>query len=143
MSALVDTSVLVYRFDPRFPRKQRRATELLRRGIEADDLLIPHQALLEFVAAVSKPLPAGGPLLSHDDAFLEVEAMLAQFRVVYPTERTVRTALRGAALYRLPWFDAHLWAFADEHGCTTLWSEDFGHDRLYGRVRALDPFRES
>jgi hypothetical protein len=32
--ALVDTNVLVYRFDPRHPEKQRRATALLRGGIE-------------------------------------------------------------------------------------------------------------
>ena len=38
MAALVDTNVLVYCFDPRFPEKQRSAAELLRRGIEEDDL---------------------------------------------------------------------------------------------------------
>ena len=31
--ALIDTNVLVYRFDPRFPAKQRVAAALLRRGI--------------------------------------------------------------------------------------------------------------
>ena len=31
----------------------------------------------------------------------KVEDMLAQFPVVYPTENTLRTALRGAALYRM------------------------------------------
>ena len=36
MVALVDTNVLVYRFDPRFPEKQSRAGELLREGIERD-----------------------------------------------------------------------------------------------------------
>ena len=33
MTALVDTNVLVYRFDPRVPAKQRIARELLRDGI--------------------------------------------------------------------------------------------------------------
>src|ERR1700692_2249532 len=33
VTALVDTNVLVYRFDPRFPLKQERATELLQQGI--------------------------------------------------------------------------------------------------------------
>ena len=39
MTALVDTNVLVYRFDPRDPAKQRTARELLREGIERDTLL--------------------------------------------------------------------------------------------------------
>ena len=54
MAALVDTNILVYRFDPRFPSKQRIATALLRRGIAQDRLRLPHQAILEFVAAATR-----------------------------------------------------------------------------------------
>ena len=32
-AALVDTNILVYRFDPRFPDKQRRAAAALSRGL--------------------------------------------------------------------------------------------------------------
>ena len=56
MAALVDTNVLVYRFDRRFPQKQERATALLRAGVADDSIRVPHQALLEFVAATTKPL---------------------------------------------------------------------------------------
>jgi len=139
VAALVDTNILVYRFDGRFPEKQRIATDLLRSGIVADTVRVPHQALLEFVAAVTRPLP-GGPLLSAEDARREAEEMLGQFEVLYPTESLVRTALRGAAAYRLSWFDAHLWAYAEHYGLSELLSEDFQHDRLYGTVRAVNPF---
>ena len=54
MAALVDTNVLVYRFDHRFPEKQKVATDILRRGIEEDSVRIPHQAVVEFVAAVTR-----------------------------------------------------------------------------------------
>ena len=138
---MVDTSVLVYRFDPRFPGKQARATELLRRGIADDSLVIPHQALVEFVAAVTRPIARGAALLAREEAHRKAEDSLAQFPVIYPTENTLRTALRGAALYGLSWFDAHLWAYADERGLDVLWSEDFQHGRLYGRVKVIDPFR--
>jgi predicted nucleic acid-binding protein len=141
VAGLVDTNVLVYRFDPRFPGKQARATELLRRGIEDDSLVIPHQALVEFVAAVTRPIARGAALLAREEAHREAEDFLAQFPVIYPTENTLRTALRGAALYGLSWFDAHLWAYADERGLDVLWSEDFQHGRLYGRVKVIDPFR--
>jgi predicted nucleic acid-binding protein len=49
-------------------------------------------------------------------------------------------ALRGAAMYQLSWFDAHLWAYAEYYGLTRLISEDFEHGRLYGTVRAWNPF---
>jgi predicted nucleic acid-binding protein len=140
VAALVDTNVLVYRFDPRFPEKQSRAAELLRRGIAEDAIRVPHQAIVEFVAAVTRPTREGPPLLSLDDARHEAEDMLSQFEVLYPTEALVRTAIRGSAAYQLSWFDAHVWAYAEHYGLSELYSEDFQHDRLYGTVRALNPF---
>ena len=64
-SALVDTNVLVYRFDPRFPEKQARATAALRSGLRDDVVRVPHQAIIEFVAAVTRPRKPNGPLLSR------------------------------------------------------------------------------
>jgi predicted nucleic acid-binding protein len=142
-AGLVDTNILVYRFDPRFPAKQARATELLRGGIADESLMLPHQALVEFVAAVTRPIAGKSSLLTVEEAHREVEDLLAQFPVIYPTESTLRTALRGAALYKLSWFDAHLWAYADERGLDPIWSEDFEHGRLYGRVRVENPFHSA
>jgi predicted nucleic acid-binding protein len=138
---LVDTNILVYRFDPRFPDKQEIATALLRRGLVEDQVRIPHQAVVEFMAAVTRPLDGGEPLLVPDDARREAEEILAQFVILYPTELLLRTAIRGWAAYQLGWFDAHLWAYAETYGLPELISEDFQHDRLYGTVRAVNPFR--
>jgi predicted nucleic acid-binding protein len=141
VAALVDTNVLVYRFDARSPAKQARATELLRTGIADDSIRVPHQALIEFVAATTTSITtSGSSMLSPDDARREVEDMLVQFEVLYPDEELVRIAIRGAATYGLSWFDAHLWAYAERFGLDTLWSEDFEDHRLYGRVRVKDPF---
>jgi len=141
VAALVDTNVLVYRVDPRFPEKQRIATETLRRGVAADSVRVPHQAIVEFFAAVSRPLQNSGPLLSITDAVRETESLLDQFVVLYPDEEIVRMALRGMAAYQLPWFDAHLWAYAECPGLSEIFSEDFQEDRLYGRVKIINPFR--
>jgi len=139
--SLVDTNVLVYRFDPRFPDKQRIATALLRRGIADNSLRVPHQAIVEFVAAVTRPLRGSRALLTQLEALGEAEELLQQFEILYPDEAVVRTALRGAALYQLQWFDAHLWAYAEHYGLTELLSEDFEHGRRYGTVKIVNPFR--
>ena len=136
----VDTNVLVYRYDPRFPRKQHLAAEILERGISEDDIRIPHQAIVEFVAAVTKIQRDGHQILPAAEARREAEEFLSVFRVLYPSEAVVRTALRGAAAYGLSWFDAHLWAYAEHYGVPLLYSEDFPHDRLYGTVRCVNPF---
>ena len=142
MAALVDTNVLVYRFDPRFPEKQGAATRLLKTAVQPGLLSLPHQALVEFVAATTRPLPRIGSLLSPEEACEEVESMLLTFDVLYPDAALVRTALRGVAAYGLSWFDAHLWAYAEHFGCHILYSEDFQHGRVYGSVRVVNPFLE-
>ena len=139
MAALVDTNVLVYRYDPRFPAKQRKATEVLREGIKTDSIRVAHQAVVEFVAATTRKLP-GGALLPPADARREAEELLAQFEILYPNDRIVRIALRGAAAYQLEWFDAHMWAYAEYYGLSEMLSEDFEHGRRYGGVRAVNPF---
>jgi len=140
---LVDTNILVYRFDGRFPEKQAVARDLLRKGLAEDAARIPHQALLEFVAVVTR-VRAGSsskPLLAADEARHETEELMVQFPVLFPNAALVRTALQGAAAYQLSWFDAHLWAYAEHYGLEEIVSEDFEHGRLYGSVRIRNPFR--
>ena len=140
--ALIDTNILVYRYDSRFPGKQSIASDVLRRGISTGSARIPHQSIVEFVAATTR----GGPdnrLLDTHDALREAEEIMAQYPILYPDDAVLRTALRGAAAYRLSWFDAHLWAYAEVHGIEELISEDFQHGRMYGTVAIRNPFLES
>jgi len=140
VAALVDTNILVYRFDGRFPDKQRTATDLLRAGIADGSIFVPHQAIVEFVAAVSRSVDGGQPLLDPAEARREAEELLSQFDVLYPDQELVRVALRGAAAYQLSWYDAHLWAYAERYGLAELLSEDFQQGRLYGTVTIVNPF---
>lgn len=139
MAALVDTNVLVYRFDDRFPGKQKIATEILRRGIAEDSVRVPHQAIVEFVAAVTRS-SRGHVILKQADALREAEEFLRQFTVLYPNEAILRDAARGCAAYQLSWFDAHIWSYAEHYGLAEILTEDFQHDRLYGTVRVVNPF---
>jgi len=139
VDALIDTNILVYRYDNRFPEKQEIATRILRRGIVEGTVRVPHQAIVEFVAAVTRPI-RGHVILQQADALREAEEFLRQFVVLYPNEAIVRSAVRGCAAYQLSWFDAHLWAYAEHYGVPEILTEDFQHDRLYGSVRAVNPF---
>lgn len=139
---LIDTNVLVYRYDPRFPDKQATATAVLREYVQTGVARVPHQAVVEFVAATTRGR-RGLRLLEPADARREAEEIMAQFIVIYPDDAVLRTALRGAAAYGLSWFDAHLWAYAEVHGLPELLSEDFQHGRMYGTVTVRDPFRDA
>lgn len=142
MANLVDTNILVYCFDPRYPAKQAVARKLLRGGIASRSLVLPHQAVLEFVSVTTRPRAdlGGSSLLAPEVAYREAEDLMRSFPVVYPDEDVLMTALRGVSTYGLSWFDAHLWAYAEVNGLPELLSEDFEHGRHYGSVRSIDPF---
>jgi predicted nucleic acid-binding protein len=142
VAALIDTNILGYRFDSRFANKQKIATGILRRGILEDSVRLPHQAIVEFIAAVSRPI-RGHMILKQADALREAEEFLKQFTVLYPNEAILRLAIRGCAAYQLNWFDAHLWSYAEHYGMAEILTEDFQHDRLYGTVRIVNPFMGS
>lgn len=73
MAALIDTNILVYRFDTADPRKQALATELLRRGLTEGAVRVPHQAIVEFVAVVTRARNGATALTSKRDAYIEAE----------------------------------------------------------------------
>ena len=141
MPFLVDTNVLVYRFDRRFPEKRARALALLRDGVETGEACLSSQSVIEFVAATTRPGRAKQPPLFHPaEALREAEEMLAEFVVLYPDDAQLRLALRGMLSYQLSWFDALIWSCAEHNGLEVLYSEDFQHGEVIGRVRIENPF---
>jgi predicted nucleic acid-binding protein len=125
--------------DNRFPGKKKIATEVLRRGIVEGSVRLPHQAIVEFIAAATPPI-RGDVILKQTDALRETEELLKQFAVLHPNEAILRQAMRGCAAYQLSWLDAHLWSYAEHFGLSEIWSEDLHQDRLYGTVRVVNPF---
>jgi predicted nucleic acid-binding protein len=78
--------------------------------------------------------------MTREDATRQAELFMAEFPILYPNGDLFRTALRGMAAYRLSWFDAHLWAYAEHYGLPEILSEDFEHGRMYGTVQVQNPF---
>lgn len=140
MASLVDSNILVYRCDPRDPAKRAAAREVLRKGEMSGELRIPHQSLVEFVNSVTRLRGQSASIMTLENATRQAELFMAQFPVLYPNDHVFRMALYGIATYRLPWFDAHLWAYAEHYGLPEILSEDFEHGRRYGGVRIRNPF---
>ena len=118
------------------------ARDLLRQGLEDQELVLPHQAILEFVAATTRPRAdfGGEPLLARSVAYREAESLVRDFTILFPDEDVLITALRAVSGLGLSWYDAHLWAYAEVNGLPEILSEDFEHGRHYGHVRVVDPF---
>jgi predicted nucleic acid-binding protein len=112
----------------------------LRKGEMSGELRIPHQSLVEFVNSVTRLRGQSASIMTLENATRQAELFMAQFPVLYPNDHVFRMALYGIATYRLPWFDAHLWAYAEHYGLPEILSEDFEHGRRYGGVRIRNPF---
>jgi predicted nucleic acid-binding protein len=108
--------------------------------MDAKELRIPHQTLIEFVSVVTVKKVGVQPLLPREEAARQAEELMVDCPVLYPNGAVFRTALRGMATYGLPWYDAHLWAYAEHYGLAEILSEDFEHGRRYGTVRVRNPF---
>lgn len=79
-------------------------------------------------------------MLAPEKAYREAEDLRRQFPVLYRDAEVLVTAPRGAQTYRISWFDAHLWAYAEVNGLAEILTEDFEHGRHHGSVRVVDPF---
>ena len=110
-------------------------------GLLNDSAVLPHQAVLEFVAAASRPCRDldGEPLLPLADALIEAESLSRQFRVLYPDANVLTTAMYGCATCGISWFDAHLWAYAQCFALTEIIPEDFQQGWHYDNVRVINP----
>lgn len=139
MAGLVDTNILVYRCDRRFPAKRARATAFLRGGLEREELRIAHQAIVEFISAVTRRRGNEESILPQHEAVRHAEALLDSYPILYPTESVLRLALRGMATYHLSWFDAHMWAYAEFYGLSPLYTEDFESGIRIGTVEIVNP----
>ena len=140
VASLVDTNILVYRCDPRDPRKREAALEILRAGEISGEFRIPHQALVEFVNSVTRSRGREARIMPLEAAARQAELFMEEFPVLYPNQHVFRAALYGAATYGLPWFDAHLWGYASHYCISEILSENFEHGRMYGGVRVRNPF---
>jgi predicted nucleic acid-binding protein len=136
VAALIDTNILVYRFDTRFPEKQncKRHPQARRRRRFGAPAASSDRRVYR-----SRNTPIGGHMiLKRAGALREAEEFLKQFTVVYPNEAILRDD--SCAAYQLNWFDADLWSYAEHYGLEEILTEDFQHDRLYGSVRVVNPF---
>jgi predicted nucleic acid-binding protein len=137
MRCFFDTNVLVHLHDPREPRKQAVAQEMLTQHVLAGSLVISTQVLQEFCATVLRRR-----LLAPEVA-IDTTRQLAH-EIVRPT--TADTVLNGVALaqrHQLSVWDGLIVQAALDAGCTTLFTEDLLHGQRFGALQVINPFLPS
>jgi predicted nucleic acid-binding protein len=135
VECFLDTNVLVYAVsDARAEAgKRNRALEL----IASADFGLSAQVLQEFYVTVTRKLkrPLPPPLAL---------ALMDQYRV-FPTVPTdyplIARAVERSVEFGLSYWDGAILAAAEVLEAKTLYTEDLSHDRQYGSIRVVNPFR--
>ena len=91
----IDTNILVTVSMRVFLKNNASPSTLLRRESRQANWRVPHQAVIEFVVAVTRPVGKEGPLPTAADAYLEAEDLFNQFDILYPNEQLAPPCAKG------------------------------------------------
>jgi predicted nucleic acid-binding protein len=130
----IDTNLLVYAIDSADQNKHRTVHALLDTLVE-QDTVVCLQALAEFFHVVTRR-----GHLSTDQARDRIEDWQALFPVITAGPSTLSHAIDGLRRFQMPFWDAMLWATAQEAGVTVFLTEDFQDLGLIEGVRFVNPF---
>jgi predicted nucleic acid-binding protein len=134
----LDTNIFIYSLDATVPAKARRATSLIREGLDTGNGIVSYQVVQEFfnvsLRGFAKPM----------SVFAAEEYLNTTFRpllAVHSSPALFISALQIYAQHHFSWYDSFIVAAAKEAGCSVLYSEDMEHGQRIGELRMENPFR--
>lgn len=133
----LDSNVIIYAYDDRYPEKQSIAKDLLKQGI-GGRCVISTQVLAEFaVIMLHKVLP---PRASAQAVLKSLDS-LTSIRTINADDFLVRRAVEAHANYGVHFYDGMIVAAAERAGCRRIWSEDFNAGQEYFGIAVENPFQ--
>ena len=136
-AVLIDTNVLVYAHDPGDPEKADRAIEALDYLQSTQQGRLSVQCLAEFFVVATR---GKRPLLTEQDASLQLDLLSRSFLVLDITPMIVLEASRGVREHRFSYWDAQIWATARLNQVPVVLSEDFQDGASFEGVGFANPF---
>lgn len=136
MSVLIDSNIFVYAFDPADPDKHERALRLIEDVTREGDLVLSSQVLNELAWTLLRRGRGLGP----EEIREILEEIVQSARVVALTPDLTLKALTSGLRHGLSFWDGLIWAAAHQHRVSTIYTEDFQHNRDVDGVRFVNPF---
>jgi predicted nucleic acid-binding protein len=133
----LDTNVLVYTFDPKVPRKQKTARDLMARALRDRDGIISYQVTQEFLNVALRKFT---PPMSSLEAQAYLRRVLMPLCEVFPDSDLYSDALSIASKTGWTFYDSLILASAAAGKCQVLFSEDLQSGRTVQGVEIRNPF---
>lgn len=135
---LVDTNIIVYAYDESAVDRHPEAKGILYELIKDGRLVLSAQTLNEFYVVTTRPKRPGR--FPHDKAVGVIHRLCSVATVVPVTPALTFRALEAMPRFAMSFWDALIWAAAQEHGIPTLFTEDLQHGQQIEGVHILNPF---
>ncbi|MDT5123010.1 MAG: hypothetical protein QOC96_2492 [Acidobacteriota bacterium] len=133
----VDTNILIYAHDARYPAKLTIAEKLIR---TLTDGVLLWQVACEYIAASRKLAVLG---FSPDKAWQDIYRLQKLWNTQLPTWEVLRRVEGLMNRYSLSSWDALIIAACLESGVTRLYSEDFDTSAQAEGLEIVNPFKTS
>lgn len=137
-TTFVDTSVLVWTFDPLDAKKRERALRRLEQETESGTPVVSANVLSELFVALTKKKGRSAPIMAPDDATDAVRFYRALTVVPVDSEQ-VEHALFLRKEHQLGYWDALNLASAIASGCTLFLTDDGQSAHVIEGVRFENP----
>jgi predicted nucleic acid-binding protein len=134
---LLDTNLIIYFHDDRYPVKQTQSQQLLAHLIPFGHTVLSTQALAEFSNVALRKFE---PKLDWQTIQSQVNRLLLTFPVLPLTPSVVQEALRGVGRFQFSYWDAQFWAIARLHQIQVILSEDCQHEACFEGITYINPF---
>jgi predicted nucleic acid-binding protein len=134
----LDTSIFVYSLDSSAPRKAKRATHLIRDGLETGNGIVSYQVAQEFFNVAFRAFAAP---MSRAVAEEYLNTVFRPLLAIQSSPSLFIEAFQVYSQHRLGWYDSLIVAAAEQGGCSVLYTEDMQHGRRIGNLKIEDPFR--
>jgi predicted nucleic acid-binding protein len=133
----LDTNILVYSFDDRFPAKQVGARKLIETALDGQNGMISYQVVQECLHLMLSKF-------ERKMAFGQAEEFLAAVLMplckVFPDRSLFDSALAISAQTGWTFYDSLIVSGAVAAGCDVLLTEDLQQDRVIRGVKIRNPF---
>jgi predicted nucleic acid-binding protein len=135
MPDFLDSNVLVYAYDARYPEKRAVAQELVRLAC-AGEFVVSTQVLAEFSATLLQKFEPAVP----PQNLMAILERLAPIRLIVPDAEIVHRAVEAHAAYGIHFYDGMIVAAAERAGAKKIMSEDLNAGQEYFGVTVVNPF---
>ena len=135
----VDTNILVYAFDRFSGVKHVRANAVVSELLSSGQGVVSTQVLQELAVSLRRKV-------AHPLTRSEIRRVVEDFqtwRVFVNTTQSILYALEIEERHGISFWDAMIVQAAENSGAGTLYTEDLSDGQTYGKVRVVNPFKQS